>query len=937
MRRRTKLLWLAPAALALIAVGTLLALPGFVAAQNHRPAMEHFASSLTGRQVSIAGRLSLTILPGPELTATQITIAGPDDELITARALKLDIAIPALFRGELAAQTLYLDSPHIAFPWPLPGGPKAIAPPAWLAALHAHLNNASISIGAVQFSHVNADLFTSPGGGVSIAGDGMLDGVGIGVTAALGPIALDGAAPLTVEATAGPASGNFNGSLSGQSGASGQLNLTLPGGVSGTASIAADGETVALADIALGQGHTSVSGTATLNLSSPILTANLIGQNLNFDLLKSEFAQDTPNVWPLTLPVNLTLDASNITIRGQVFPALAVTYGSGPAGIKISSLNLTLPGGGAFTGAGGLDGSGALSGQLSLAIPDTTALLAAYQLPALQNWPAAHLTATLNGTPALPRLRNLAGTLGQDHVSGSLILDQDQLAGQLAFDHLALAPLAAWLSQRPGSGLKADMEITAERADAGPVKFTNLALDGALDGTLNIRRISANLYGGLAAGSFTLDSAGRITDAQGFIDIPSAAPLLPMIPSGFAPPADVLAPRLSVLFVARGPAQALSVSAVARLGDFNITASPIINLTQRSATGALTLQHPEAILVARLFGIDHGLAWPGAGSASLRASFTASATTYGLNDFVLSFGATNASGRVLAQNSTVSGEIQADTLAVPLVPASLALPTSLDLQGTLKLSINQLLYAGKPLLGISAGSLNWTPGGVSLDIAKAMYGTGSFSGSLGMALNPRAAPAFTAKILAQGIDASSIALPISFPYPITTGILNATASLTASGYGLKSVVATLGGTATLTASNGVLRGFNLQGFGNAVGGPNAVDALYHALISGSTDFTTLNLAATFAQGNCSLDHASLDGPAGHVSGTGGIDLYDNAQALHLVFTPANVNPAVSANLLVLGTWAQPRHIAHMKQALDWTPPAVAATPNVITPATPASH
>jgi len=42
-----------------------------------------------------------------------------------------------LLHGQLAVETLNLDSPVIAFPWPLPGGPRAVAPPPWLAALHA--------------------------------------------------------------------------------------------------------------------------------------------------------------------------------------------------------------------------------------------------------------------------------------------------------------------------------------------------------------------------------------------------------------------------------------------------------------------------------------------------------------------------------------------------------------------------------------------------------------------------------------------------------------------------------------------------------------------------------------------------------------------------------------------------------------------------------
>jgi uncharacterized protein YhdP len=85
-------------------------------------------------------------------------------------------------------------------------------------------------------------------------------------------------------------------------------------------------------------------------------------------------------------------------------------------------------------------------------------------------------------------------------------------------------------------------------------------------------------------------------------------------------------------------------------------------------------------------------------------------------------------------------------------------------------------------------------------------------------------------------------------------------------------------------------------------------------------------AARLANGNCSFSAATLSGPAGQVTANGGIDIYDNAQALRLVFTPAGVNPPVSASLTVLGTWAAPKHIAHMPAAIAWKPALSPATP-----------
>ncbi len=917
---KTRLLWILPATLLAIVLGTLLALPGFVAAQDHRAAVERFAGVLTGRNVRIAGPVSLMLLPRPELQAAQITIEGPDHERISAATLKLDISLAGLLHGQLAAQTLDLDSPIIAFPWPLPGGPLAISPPGWLAALHAHLHHASISLGALLFTDVDADLFTSTGGGVSLSGTGMIDGTSLTLSVALGQSALDGTAPLAVEANAGAASLRFTGSLNGQGETDGQISGALPGNILFNASLTANGNAVQLAKLAASRGAASLTGDATLDLHHPDLQAALIGQNLDIDALTGELGH-----WPPGLKLDLSLNASNVTVWGNAFPALMLDLYEDEGGVEVPSFTLSLPGGGALSGVAGIN-AGALRGQLALSVPDLTALLAAKQLPPLPGWGAVHMTATLGGTPANQVLQNLAGTLGPDRLSGNLILMRGAgqnggpgfIAGALDFSHLPLSPLAAWLRLNPGKFPALDVEISAARAEAGPMKLTHLALDAALDGGLNLRRASADLYGGLAAGSLALNRAGQVMAAHGFIDIPSATPLAALLPPGLALPPALAALKLSVVFAASGPANALAASAVARLGDFTITAAPVIDLNQQSASGALTMEHPQATQVARYFGLDQGLIFPGAGSASMRATFTASASTFGLNDFILSFGALSAQGRIMADHGVVSGMVDASTLALPPLPANFLFPDNLPLQGNLALHADQVVYAGQPLVGPSAMALSWGGGGATVTLDQAMFGQGSLAGSLSMELSASKAPAFTGKLMAKNIDASAIALPLSFPYPIMSGTLNATAGLNASGYGLKSLLATLGGTVDLSASKGVLRGFSLAGFAGSLGQANEVKALYHALISGSTSFDGLNLAASLAQGNCTLKSASLTGPAGHVSASGGIDLFDQAQALRLIISPA-VKPPVQVTLVVLGSWAAPRHIAHMKQALMWKP------------------
>ncbi len=918
MKKRTAL-WLIPLGLVLALLGVLLALPGFVSSSAHRPAMEAFASSLTGRNVHIGGKLSLALLPRPEITATDVTISGPDKEVITARALVMDISPTALLRGQLAVQALNIKSPSVDFPWPLPAGPKSIAPPPWLAALHAHLNNGTVRFGGIVFTEVNADLFTSSGGAVSVSGNGALLGQGVTLSLALGQIALDQSAPVSIQAGILGSSLSFSGALSGESSLTGQLSAKLVQGITGSATLSVDASGINASQLTLQQGGASVSGSASSSFAAPGLNATLSGQNLDLDALRAQ-ARPLALVWPALPPVSFILQASNVTLAGQSFPALQTSLTTGPGGLALNSLALTLPGGGTLNASGSASLAGALAGQANLTVPDTAALAAAYHLTSPAFWPSARLAAQLGGTTTSPVLQNLSGTLGPDHVSGNLILAPGHASGSLAFDHLTLAPLIAWAGQRQGDGFTFDGEITAARADAGPVKLQNLAVDASLDGMLNIRRVSANLYGGLAAGSFTLDSSGRVAAAHGFVDIPSGTPLAALLPAGWVPPAALTAPRLSVLIAAQGPANALSTSAVATLGDITLTAAPVINFNQMSATGPLSLRHPDAIAAMKLLGLNQGLAFPGAGSISLRARFTASASQYGLNDFILSFGALAANGQIMVQNGTISGQIDADTLALPPLPARLTLPASLPVQGKIGINASRVLYAGTPILGPSAASLTLGQSSAKLALTQAAIGNGSLSGSLAATLSPATAPEFNLNLLAQNIDAPALALPVSFPFSLPVGAVNATASLTASGYSPKNWLATLSGTATLAATHGRLGGISLGNFIAALGTPDATHKLRAALAYGSTPFTTLSLAGTLAQGNCTLTQATLTGQDGTISAAAdsGIDIFDRALALRLTLHPA-VQPPVSASALMLGSWNAPKRSSQLKSALGWKP------------------
>jgi uncharacterized protein involved in outer membrane biogenesis len=906
------LLWLVPLGLVALLGAAILALPGFVASNTHRASIEGLASSLIGRGVHIGGKLSLGLFPSPKLTAGRITITGPDQETINARSLTLDISLPALLHGRLSAESLVLDAPDIAFPWPLPGGPKAIAPPPWLAALHAQIRNGRISLGTAHFTGVDADLFTDANGIVTVSGTGNLAGRNLSLNLALGAIQLTGAAPLNLTAESGNIALRFSGALDGESELTGQLGLATPQ-ISGTANINADGGQVTASAMRLTHDKASIDGTATFDFAQPKITANLDTQNLDLDGLQ------TLAGWP-GIPIALDLTAANLTVNGQTIPALQTSLDYSASGTAVHSAQITLPGSTAITARLNITPDGVIAGQASLASPDLQDFLASYGVTPPEGWSSAHFTAQLSGTASQLGLNKISGAIDNDNVTGDLVVTGRHAGGDLNFSQLDLTSLIAWLGHRPPGNFTADGEITAAHATFGPVPLTHLLLDAALTDQLNIRRISANVYNGLVAGSLTLDAGGQVTAAHGFLAVPSATPLAALLPAYWQPPTALAQSRLNLAIFAQGPATALSTSTVATLGDFTLTAAPVIDLSRQSAIGPLTLRHPNAIAAFKIFGLDQGLAFPGAGSIALRATMTASPSQIGLPDFILSLGDLTANGRILRTNGTISGQIDADTLAIPPIAANLQIPWA-DLAaatGKIDISANRVLYAGNPILGGSLGSITLSPDHFTLAVTRASLAQGNLSGTLSATAAATQAPALTAKFTADHIDASQLDLPGAFPFTLPTGTLAVEANLTATGYSPKIWAATLGGTASLAAANGTISGFSLTGLASAFKSKHRAQDLRTALAAGTSAFTSLTLLGSFDHGNCTLNNASLSGPDGSATASGSIDLFDNDLALHLALQP-DVTPPLSIGTIILGSWASPKQYPKLKPALDWSP------------------
>ncbi len=947
------LLWLIPLVLAALAAAAVLALPRFVASGYHRATIEGLASSLTGRDVHINGKLSLRLLPNPRFIADGVTITGPDNETITAKALTLDIAPIPLLRGQVLARSITLQSPHIALPWPLPGGAAAIAPPRWLTALHAQISDGVVNLSGITFTHVYADIFTGSDGAFSIAGSGNIAGYPMNLSLGFGALDAVGSTPLTLDIQTGGAtrlqahiSGTYDSSstLSGKArfaaASLGSLDPALAKPLSGSAAISADSHQVTLTNLAIRQGSAWLYGSALLQLSQPVLTLLLTGQNLLIPIHRS------PAVG--VLPVHLALDAGNTRFAGGgnviAIPHLHAVVDFDASGADIIAIDAGLNGDGSFSLSGRLDAGGTLRTKIGFHTPDIAAFFTAYgdtpPLPAA--WAIASLAGNLSGTAQLLTLSNLTGTLGSTRVTGAAVLaQQHDLAGALHFDQLDLTPFTAILRNPPSrfgtpGSPSGDFEIVADRASIGKIPLRHLLIDASLGDQLIVRRLTASLWGGIAAASFTLSAnpgggadspqTGLISSARAILTLPSALPLAGLLPAQFALPASLAKAPLAFSFRAAGPAAALSTSASLTLGAVGITAAPVLDLLHQTAAGALTLRHPDAIAAFKAFGFKAGLAWPGAGSIALRADMVVSPTQMGLSDFVLSMGDLTANGRLIyGPGRQLNGEINADTLALPPVPASYAPPWAelAGAQGKITISANRVLWGGNQILGLANADLTIAPNKLDLAIAQANLASGLLKAEItatqSIATTPAKAalPAIAATFTLTGGNTALFSLPLDFPLTLAGGSIDAAADLTASGYAAQAWLATLSGSASLTAQNGTLTGFNLSAAVSALTGNTRWEApLRAACISGATPFAQLSLTGRFDSGIYTLSSAVLQAPAGSATSSGSIDLPDTGLQLNATLLP-NVPAPPQLGLSIAGSWKAPRKTADLKQAISW--------------------
>lgn len=104
--------------LIVVAVAAALILPGFIDWNQYKGDITDQAKKATGRRLTIIGDISLTLLPSPALKVADVHLAntpgGEAQNLVSLKALEVEVALWPLLSGELQVQSVRLIEPVIA-------------------------------------------------------------------------------------------------------------------------------------------------------------------------------------------------------------------------------------------------------------------------------------------------------------------------------------------------------------------------------------------------------------------------------------------------------------------------------------------------------------------------------------------------------------------------------------------------------------------------------------------------------------------------------------------------------------------------------------------------------------------------------------------------------------------------------------------------------
>lgn len=499
-------------------------LPSVLDWNRYRDTLAELASARLGRAVTIDGKVSLSLLPEPVLTAGKVSVADAGGGVsVTAAELRLRVALGPLLAGRVEARDLVVRGLDIRVPWhPGPGGlgPAVLAMPApdWLAALSARVEHGRVAIGKLVIDDIDATLATSDTTGSYVAaGTARLAGLDWHVTARLTRPGGDGAVGIDLTLDGRDKAKGLGAMLSGQiardgsmtgrvSGRGPDLSRLLPApsvafSAQGRVSLA-DG--LAVADQLSGEiGGSPASGAVALRLDqAPRLDVAVTASRLDLDAWAPALLHAAAAGALGRLPVGIDLSAEAARLAGGTLRQLRGAFDVENGTVLVREARAVLPGDAQLRLAGRLlpeipgqsgvrfDGSGMLwapslhttlawaaaAGQGETAQPAPAQPAPAQSAPA-QSAPAQ--SAPAQSAPAKPAPAKPAPAKPADASTPPLALRTLRLTGQVRADAAGLevaqmkgtldgTALTGGLTLRFGPQKRLGLKLALDRLDLEP-------------------------------------------------------------------------------------------------------------------------------------------------------------------------------------------------------------------------------------------------------------------------------------------------------------------------------------------------------------------------------------------------------------------------------------------------------------------------------------
>ena len=948
---------------------------------RYRGEIAAFVSAGLGRAVTIEGPISLSLLPEPVMTAERVSVvgAGADGTTMAVAQLRVRLALGPLLSGRVDARELVLRGLDMHLPWPLAPDAFALHAPLWLSSISARVENGRLSVGSAAATKIDASLGLTPDtGSYAAAGTAEISGQKWHLSARLTRSGGDGTAGLDLSLDGlGPVQG-LGARFSGQIAADGSLSGRIGGGgpdlsrlfAAPASPFRADGRLSIAAGLAVADQMTldiagsPARGAVSVRLEpAPRLDVSLAASRLDLDQWLPALLGAGQNRIVAGIPTGIDLSAEAATLAGGRLSGLRGSFELAPDRVTLRDVAARLPGDAQVS----LDGefrrpaTGPLhfNGSASLASPDlrtTLAWVAGAGAGPVASLPSGVLrTADLRagvsadlGSAPLVVLSALNGMVDQSHVQGTLTLRPAarlSVTAILRADRLMLDPWMPthWgsLADYPGrlGQLDLDLQLHADAASLRGHALAPMVVDAALEqGKLTVRRFDVQNDGGRLVLSGSLTDAGHIADGK--LDLATATDAAPGLLGAWLPAAVPLAKRLprgalTLSVTASGPPEALGVRGSLDIGDLHVEAQPTINLPGGLWTGSLTLRHPGAPRLLEGIGLGGTASWLGDGSLSWVGGLSGSGpiwapTRLASDGFDVTAGSLRANGQFSFDRTgpdrsgppRLVGRLSAETLPLPLpyprAPEPLPIQLLAGWQATVKLDAAQVLTGLSPFVQKLKTTVTLDSGVVRLDAITARLEQGALSGagSFDASVSP---PRLQADLALAGAMPPNAVFEL--PLDLSGGVVDASASFTASGYAPATLLATLSGTLQLSDRHGSLAGVSL-------GKPDPRlddDALRDALSGGSTPFDMLNIAAQLANGALTVSRSDLSGDWGTAALSGLLDIAGRTAELRLAWRPTVTDPPEVA-LRLSGKLDKPVRAFEISDVARWRAEHPVVTP-----------